>query len=74
MFYEIEEHVKTFKVWVRKGHFGRSVVIDLKRGALVFTKSVKLARDEQGNLLRSTDTKSAVNTLVETIDEVLSQL
>jgi len=74
MFYELEEHVKTFKVWVKKGRIGRSVEIDLKRAALVFRKPVKLARDEQGNLLRSTDTERAVSALIETIDEVLSQL
>jgi len=74
MFYELEEHVRTFKVWVKKGRFGRSVEIDLKREALIFRKPVKLARDEQGNLLRSTDTESAVSALIETIDEVLGQL
>jgi len=74
MFYELEEHVKTFKVWVKKGRFGRSEEIDLKREALVFRKPVKLARDEQGNVLRSTDTESAVSALIGTIDEVLDQL
>jgi len=74
MFYELEEHVGAFKVRVKKGRFGRSIEIDLKKEALIFRKPVKLARDEQGNLLRSTDTESAVSVLVETIDEVLNQL
>jgi len=74
MFYELEEHVESFKVCVKKSVFGRCVEIDLKKAALTFRKPVKLARDEWGNLLRSTDTGSAVRTLIETIDEVLGQL
>jgi len=74
MFYELEEHVESFKVCVKKRGIGPCNEIDLKSEALTFRKPIKLARDEQGNLLRSTDTKSAVDTLIETIDEVLDQL
>lgn len=48
--------------------------IDLKKSALVFRKYIKLARDENGNLLRSTDTEDAIRVLVETVSDVLSQL
>jgi len=74
MFYELEEHVESFRVCVKKWGFGPCNEIDLKREILTFRKPVKLARDRQGNLLRSTDTESAINTLIETIDEVLNQL
>jgi len=74
MFYELEPHLKTFKVRVKRSVLGRSIEIDLKKSVLTFRRYIKLARDEQGNLLRSTDTSDAVNVLVDTITEVLNQL
>lgn len=74
MFHELEPYTTSFKVRVKRGLIGGSTQIDLKKQALAFRKRIKLARDEQGNLLRSTDTNSAIEVLADTITEVISQL
>ncbi len=74
MFYELEAESKSFVVSVKKGVFGRPVKIDLKKHALIFRKRIKLARDEQGNVYRSTDTDDAISVLKDTISEVIEQL
>ena len=73
MFHELEESTYSFVVTVKKGWFDRSEKIDLKKHTLTFRKRIKLARNN-GQILRSTDTKDAVNVLKNTIDEVVRQL
>lgn len=73
IFYELYQDLRSFRVEVKKTR-GKSVEIDLMRNALVFRKYIKLARDENGNPLRSTDTEDAIRVLVETVRDVLSQL
>ena len=73
LFHELENWTKSFVVTVKKGYFGRSQRIDLKKHSLTFRKRVKLAT-ENGQILRSTDTRDAVEVLKTTIDDVLSQL
>jgi len=74
IFHQLEEGVISFKVQVKKELWGQSVEIDLMKSALIFKKPIRLAKDAQGNLLRSTDTDDAVNVLYQTIDEVLPHL
>jgi len=72
LFNETEEHIDSFVIEVRKGM--RPIKIDLKKAVLIFRKYIKLARDNEGNLLRVTDTNDAINALKGTISDVVSQL
>lgn len=73
IFNELQHDLKSFRVKV--GRFGKKPIeLDLMKSILVFRKYIKLARDENGNLLRSTDTKDAIRVLAETVDDALSQL
>jgi len=73
IFYELQQDLGSFRV--RVGKIGmKPVDIDLTKSVLVFKKYIRLARDESGNLLRSSDTKDAIKVLAETVNDVLSQL
>lgn len=72
LFYEVERHVDSFIIVVKKGV--HTTKIDLKKAALTFRRYIKLARDNEGNLLRVTDTNDAINVLKSTISDVISQL
>ena len=74
LFRRVEDNVKSFVVSVKKGHIGRSQRIDLKKNAVIFRKRIRLARDKDGNLLRSTDTRDAIDVLKSVIDAVVNQL
>lgn len=74
VFHELEPWLRSFVVTVKKGFFKRPIKIDLKKYILAFRKPIKLARDEAGNLLRTTDTNDAINALKSVISEVINQL
>jgi len=74
MFRRLEPGLRSIVVTVKKGVRGRSVKIDLKKCFLIFKKHVKLARDSEGNVLRTTDTQDAVDVLKSLVGEVVASL
>lgn len=73
IFNELYQDVESFRVKVVK-RLTRPVEIDLKKNVLIFRKYIKLARDENGNPLRSSDTKDAIRALAEIVSDLLNQL
>ena len=74
LFHEIEDYTTSFKLRVKKVLWEKSVVIDLKKQAIIFRKHFKLARYKEGNVYRSADTEDAIHILLETINDVLNAI
>ena len=74
LFHKIEEESSSFKLKVKKSTLGRTIEIDLKRHSLIFRKRFKYARDEEGNVYRSTDTDYAIRVLLETIKDTINAI
>ena len=77
IFHGVEDAASSFKLRVKRRLVGRATVLDLKKQFLIFRKRfryVRIRREDEDIVYRSTDTENAIDVLVDTIDEAIEAI